>query len=606
MISTIDLKLKLLKDRKIDSKEMKNFLSYSFDLEAQSLPRIIDKSFKIYTCKLLNHTDDYLILGTNKGLVILRFLNLYISKPDIIPVNELIDLNSGKLFFYEIKGRSSKLIEKAFDLEKNPVSHEITFTSNKIDLSSKSLSKLVISQTFDNKSLTSSSFSRYTIKFSHDGLYMSTVDVVNNIYTIYQLYITEELRYSCKAIKFGKCTGELEWCPYDNIYAVTTSSQVNQAKPVGKSQSQNINKILFSLTVFKIHEDQVSVLYLIDDLPCHRLFGGHYIGIMSNLILTSTSKQEDLTFPGSSSNFTYNPGNNLIINFYNWTEKIKLEIYLSEEPKFILSSRDLYYMIIVFQDKYIVYSINSEQNIVSNNSVSCGFSLKPLNIIHFKIVDAFIYENFILIFITDKGIYYQIINEDNGNTYPMKLLKPSDEMNLFHFKISKKIKEKNNLLLFDKKLLPCKILGIYDNTLFLSSSFNQISFQIIDNILFKIVNLILKRRFEEIHYLLTILEKKYIKSVLGIFKYYFEGNDEMIRKIFGGGQAHDLAEMTEHFMLYRYDGSFLGDYFNNPLMGIEDKNKFDKILRTWLVKNINGNNLNGINDLYQFASQAGL
>ena len=80
----------------------------------------------------------------------------------------------------------------------------------------------------------------------------------------------------------------------------------------------------------------------------------------------------------------------------------------------------------------------------------------------------------------------------------------------------------------------------------------------------------------------------------------------MIRKIFGGGQAHDIAEMTEHFMLYRYDGSFLGDYFNNPLMGIEDKNKFDKILRTWLVKNINGNNLNGINDLYQFASQAGL
>jgi hypothetical protein len=564
---------------------MKNFISYSFDLDQQSLPRVIDKSFKIYISKLLNHTDDYLILGTNKGVVILRFNTL--SKPDITPVNELIDLNSGKLFFYEIKGRSSKLIEKAFEIE--------DINTAKVSLSHKSLNKLLISQTFDNKSLTSSSFSRYRIKFSHDGLYMSTVDVLNNIYTIYQLFINEELRYSCKAIKFGKCTGELEWCPYDNIFIVTTGSinQVSQKTTNKSSSSSNSIKMLFSMTVFKINEDMVSVVYVIDDLPCHRIFGGHYIGIMNNLILTNVSNQEDITYPGPFSNFTYNPGNNLILNFYQWTEKIKLNIYLSEEPKFVLSSQDLNYMIIIFQDKYILYTICSEDN---------SFSLKPMNVFYFKIVDAFIYENFILIFITDKGIYYQIINEENG--YPMKLLKPSDEMNLLHFKISKKIKEKN--IIYDKKLLPCKILGVYDNNLFLSCSFNQISFQPIDNILFKIVNLITKRRFEEIHYLLTILEKKYIKSVLGIFKYYFEGNDEMVRKIFGGGQGQDLAEMTEHFTLYKYDGSFLGDYLNNPLMVLEDKSKVDKVLRTWLVKNINGNNVNGINSLYQFASQAGL
>src|SRR5690606_2570277 len=145
-----------------------------------------------------------------------------------------------------------------------------------------------------------------------------------------------------------------------------------------------------------------------------------------------------------------------------------------------------------------------------------------------------------------------------------KLLKHSDEMNLYHIKISKRFKEKN--VIHNKKLLPIKILGVFDGNLVTSSCFNMIGFSKIDNILFKIVDLIVKRKFNEIPGVLSVLEKKYIKSVMAIFKYYFDNNEEILRKIFSGGSLN--GDMVEHFGLYKYEEFFLNDYLVSPIMNI--------------------------------------
>jgi len=74
--------MKLLKGRKFESKEMKNFTCYNFDLDKQNLQKTGEKALKIYNGKFLSHSKDYIILGINKGVVILKFDPLV--KPDIV------------------------------------------------------------------------------------------------------------------------------------------------------------------------------------------------------------------------------------------------------------------------------------------------------------------------------------------------------------------------------------------------------------------------------------------------------------------------------------------------------------------------------------------
>lgn len=550
---------------------------------------------------MLNHTCDFLILGTNKGVVLLKFNQLH--KPEIEPLYKLMELNTEKkLMFYNIKN-GSQLIEKTFNLGSN---HNYSANSN-LDMNTVRIQRetAVISQVFDNKAMASNFFNRFKINFSYETNYMATVDIVNNIFTVYQLTINEELKYSFKALKYGKCAGELEWCPYDNIFAITIGS-INQVSTKSslhgdKNRLTNSFKTTFSLNLYRVNDGNVTTLYVIDDMPCHRLFGGHYIGILSHLV--NTSKEEDFTFPGTFSNFNYSPGNQLVLNFYHWTDKMKMDMYLSEEPVKIISSSDLQFMVVIFLDKYILYTVGMDAK-------SKTYGLTPVNIFYYKLIDGMIYENFVFIFLTDKGIYFHLLNEDNA--YPSKLLKASDEMNMFHLKISKKVKDKE--VIYTKKLMPCKVLGIFnsDNLLVLSGSFNEIIFKQIDNILFKIIYLITNRRLEEIQPLLTILERKYIKSVLAIFKYYFNNNEEIIRKIFslsGSGSVSNngvILDLIEHFQLYQYEDYFLPDFLNNPLLSADDKNKVDKHMRSLLVRNLVNNNEKGIDSLYQFANKSGL
>ena len=98
-----------------------------------------------------------------------------------------------------------------------------------------------------------------------------------------------------------------------------------------------------------------------------------------------------------------------------------------EEPRAILSSNDLKFLILVFADKYSIFSLEKD-------SLTCK------GIFYFKTKDVYIYEDFILTFITDRGFYFQILADEVF--YPVKILKFSDEMNSIHIKLSKKLKEK--------------------------------------------------------------------------------------------------------------------------------------------------------------------
>jgi hypothetical protein len=65
------------------------------------------------------------------------------------------------------------------------------------------------------------------------------------------------------------------------------------------------------------------------------------------------------------------------------------------------------------------------------------------NLYAFDIIDGIIYENFIFIFLTTRGYYYHILNEENS--YPCKLFKISDEIVNNHMKLSKKINKNSKL-----------------------------------------------------------------------------------------------------------------------------------------------------------------
>jgi hypothetical protein len=237
-------------------------------------------------------------------------------------------------------------------------------------------------------------------------------------------------------------------------------------------------------------------------------------------------------------------------------------------------------MVAIFINKYVVYKLDNESN------SSC---LIPENIYYYKIIDGIIYENFIFIFLTDKGFYYHILTEQD--TYPNKFLKFSDLLNQYHIKISKKLKDKSNT--YTKTLSPLKILGVFDNNLTYTNSFNEVYIKEIEHPLFTIIQMIKKKKLSAVSLLLNVLEKKYIKSFVAITKYYFDNNEDIMRKIFPN------IDLILHFDLHEHLDFFLEDLLKCPATG----EKADKILRKALVKALAEKYEEKIKKLYDFANQ---
>jgi hypothetical protein len=117
----MDINVNKILNKKIESNDCKNLISHYFDLELLNLPKISENSFKIYAGKIVNHTEDYIVLGTNKGVVIIQYNTLI--KPNLVACNKLIELNEFNLFLYKIENYS--LIQ---------IQNSIKFTLGKVEL----------------------------------------------------------------------------------------------------------------------------------------------------------------------------------------------------------------------------------------------------------------------------------------------------------------------------------------------------------------------------------------------------------------------------------------------------------------------------------------
>jgi len=116
---TMEINFDKIVNKKIDSTEAKNIITHTIDLDFLNIPKISDNSFKIYTGKIINNTQDYLALGTNKGVVILKY-NQDI-RPNLVSCNKLIELNDSVLYFYKIENNSLIQIKNSIKITENKV-----------------------------------------------------------------------------------------------------------------------------------------------------------------------------------------------------------------------------------------------------------------------------------------------------------------------------------------------------------------------------------------------------------------------------------------------------------------------------------------------------
>jgi hypothetical protein len=219
----LNIDFSIIKVKKIDSKEVKNYISFLLDLD--SLVLTGDKGFKLYTVKMINNSYDYLICGTNRGLMILKITPAQHS--EAVFSSRIYELNS-KLSFFEMN--RSKLFEKKATLSGHKYINET----------------LALQDVFSNVT-----YSKFDLKFSHNQNYLSVIDIHNSNYVVFEVSISDDLRMYPTSIKNGICT-QLEWCPFDSIYATTQSSITKGVKG-------------FTLCVYRIVESSLQHLYTIEE-----------------------------------------------------------------------------------------------------------------------------------------------------------------------------------------------------------------------------------------------------------------------------------------------------------------------------------------------------
>ena len=422
----------------------------------------------------------------------------------------------------------------------------------------KSESKKLEDNILDNSK---SAVNRYEIRLSFDGTMMSCLDTVANVYILYKIlpdkrnnnpYCISEL----KKIETGDALW-LEWSPYSNNFAITKQITANT----------------FMLEVYSAADrNSIKKIYEVKDLFTHKIFGGHFIGVIVR------KNGEHLQVPMKYvNNYNYEVSKEAELNFYYWDEENKLILTIKEEPLNILSSEDLQFMIICFEDKYNIYQLSDLTG-----------TLEKINTVYDKVISGIIYENIVFVYLTEFGTYFQLLNKEN--VFPCKLFRQSDEVNMYNLKISKKFKENNNY--YVKKPKQIKLLCINDNLMFTSDAYGNLEVTELNHIyiLFKLISLIKKKNLADISSLLTFLDKKLIKYVLLIFEYYFENDEEILRKIFN-------SEMIQNFELYNYFEFFIKDLAEaNP-------NKLESVLEKNLIKAIIANDTNKINQLYEMAKK---
>ena len=543
-IYLIDLKMN--DQSKIDNKNFAKSTLFNLDLHKEIFRKVNDKEIKIFQIGILQHLFEYLIIGSNKGLIIFKFDSSIRPPLACLSMVPSLDKNKNQNFFFYNYNKNNLILE-----QKLVVSYD---KKNKLLINEEK--RNVEDNILDNSK---SPLAMYEIKLNFRNNLLACLDKVSNIYIIYQIK-PDTKNYNPYSISglTKICSGEalsFEWGAYSNNFAIT----------------KKVLTTTFLLEVYSISENnKINKIYEVKDLYSHKIFRGHFIGAILK------KHGEHLQVPMKYINsYNYEISKEAELNFYYWDEDNKLPLTIKEEPIDIISSEDLQFMIICFRDKYNIYQLNE----LTGN-------LEKINTVYDKVISGLIYENIIFIYLTEFGMYFHILNKQC--TFPCKLFRQSDEVNLYNLKIAKKFKE--NKIFYDKKPKQNKILCINDNLIFTTDALGNIEVSELNHILFKIISLIRKKNLEGISTLLTFLDKKLIKYVLLIFEYYFENDEKILRKIFN-------TEMIQNFELYNHFEFFINDLAEiNP-------SKLETILEKELIKAIIKNDTKKINELYKMAEK---
>ena len=531
---------------KIDNKNFTKYSPFMIDLDKTIFRKVNDEEIRVFQIAILQHLYEYLVVGSNKGLIIFKFDSSNDTPICTLSMTPYIDKNKIQNYlFYQLTRKNSILEQKLM----------ISFDKkNKMILNSDQ--KNIDDNILDNNKV---SVNRYEIKLSYDGTIISCLDLVANVFILFRIILDKKNNnpnciHELKKIDSGEALC-LEWSPYSNNFAITKKLTANT----------------FTLVVYSAADrTTIKKIYEVKDLYTHKIFGGHFIGVIVR------KNGEYLQVPMKYINsYNYEVNKDAELNFYYWDEENKLILTIKEEPLHILSSEDLQFMIICFEDKYNIYQLNDLTG-----------SLEKINTVYDRVISGIIYENIIFVYLTEFGTYFQLLNKEN--CFPCKLFRQSDEVNVYNLKISKKFKE--NKSYYVKKPKQIKLLCINDNIMFTSDAYGNIEVSELNHIFFKLITLIRKKNLAGISALLTFLDKKLIKYVLLIFEYYFENDEEILRKIFNN-------EMIQNFELYNYFEFFIKDLAEaNP-------SKLESVLEKNLIKAIIANDANKINEIYEMAKK---
>ena len=540
------LDLNIHEQNKIDNKTFTKYSPFMIDLDKTIFRKVNDKEIKVYQITILQHLYEYLVVGSNKGLIIFKFDSSSDTPMCTLSMTPYIDKDKVQNYLFYQLTKNNSILEQRLMIKYDK--------KNKMILNTDSKNKE--DNILDNSKIP---VNRYEIKISFDGTIMSCLDIVAKVFILFKItpnnknnnpYSIHEL----KKIDSGEALC-LEWSPYSNNFAITKQLTANT----------------FTLQVYSAADrNTVKKVYEVKDLFTHKIFGGHFIGVIVR------KNGEYLQIPMKYiNNYNYEVSKEAEMNFYYWDEENKLMLTIKEEPLHILSSEDLQFMIICFEDKYNIYQLNDLTG-----------SLEKINTVYDKVINGIIYENILFVYLTEFGTYFQLLNKEN--CFPCKLFRQSDEVNVYNLKISKKFKE--NKEFYVKKPKQIKILCIDDNLMFTSDAYGNIEVSELNHILFKLIALIKKKNLAGISALLNFLDKKLIKYVLLIFEYYFENDEQILRKIFNN-------EMIQLFELYNYFEFFIKDLAEaNP-------SKLESVLEKNLIKAIIANDANKINEIYEMAKK---
>jgi len=265
------------------------------DLDKTIFRKVNDEEIRVYQITILQHLYEYLIIGSNKGLIIFKFDSS--NKAPLCTLSMIPTIDKKKVqnyFFYHLTKNNILLEQKLM----------ISFDKkNKMLLNSDS--KKIEDNILDNSKV---SINRYEIRLSFDCTLMSCLDTVANVYIIFRIIPDKRNNNpNCigeiKKVESGEALC-LEWSPYANNFAITKQLTSNT----------------FTLQVYSAADrNSIKKIYEVKDLFTHKIFGGHFIGVIVR------KNGEHLQVPMKYiNNYNYEVSKEAELNFYYWDEENKL------------------------------------------------------------------------------------------------------------------------------------------------------------------------------------------------------------------------------------------------------------------------------------------